>query len=157
MEELEDLNLTNINKLGLPDEKMKYIESEIIEAKSRLISKEFTFDTSYYGIIYLIRLHEFLYGDLYFDGDKMSEKFFDSDKEILDQKILKVVSSLNSRDKDTDYIVRLMQELKDEEIFDIGNSETMDIFYKLIIDFYIKDESYKTILMDALKSNERKF
>lgn len=156
---MNDEEVVVVNKLGVSNKEMEEIENRLFEVKSQLVSPNFTFDENEFGIIYLIRLHDFLFGDLYYDEDKMSERYHDSDKKIFEIKIKRIVYLIKNQYKHINYIYELIQELIDDKIFNIGNKRTINLFFNNVIDYYLKDDSeYKSELKNMLfESMERTF
>jgi fido (protein-threonine AMPylation protein) len=126
------------NKLGLTENEIIKVEDQIFELKSKLVDYRFTFDTDGFGINYLIRLHDFLFGDLYYNAGKISERYLDADKEIIDENIKRIVDLIKSHDDDISYIVELIQDLINNQIFDDGNSRTINLFFNIVIDCYLQ-------------------
>ena len=144
------------NKLGLDNDAIVEVEEKLVEYKSKLVDYRFTFDVDNFGIIYLLRLHEFLFGDLYFEAGKMSERYKDSDKGHFEKEIKTIVSLIGSK-SDVTHIADLINDLIDEQIFDDGNSRTIHLFFDNVINCYFaKEDDYVKALKEEIKKSGRK-
>ncbi len=144
------------NKVGLDDDALIDIEEKIFEFKSKILDNRFTFNQEYFGIIYLLRLHEFLFGDLYDYAGKMSERYKDSDKGHFEKEIKTIVSLIGSK-SDVTHIADLINDLIDEQIFDDGNSRTIHLFFDNVINCYFaKEDDYVKALKEEIKKSGRK-
>ena len=144
------------NKAGLSDDDLVEIEEKIFEYKSKLLDYRFTFNEEYFGIIYLLKLHEFLFGDLYDYAGGMSERYKDSDKGHFDKEIKTIVSLISSK-SDVTHIANLINDLIDEQIFDDGNSRTIHLFFDNVINcYYEQEDDYAKSLKEEIKKSGRK-
>lgn len=145
------------NKLGLSDYEIEELEQKLVEVKLSLINYKFTFNTDSYGIDYLTRLHDFLFGDIYYDTNRISNRYEESDAELFDGKIKNITSLIQSRNADFELITTLIQELIDDQIFDDGNSRTISVFFNNFIDAYFDvNDEYAITLKEEIKKGGRK-
>ena len=145
------------NKVGLNYDDLIDIEGELFKLKSKLLDYRFTFNQEYFGIEYLLKLHEFLFGDLYDYAGKISDRYDESDKEEFDADIRTIVSLISSKNPDIAHIADLINDLVDKQIFDDGNSRTIHLFFNNIIDCFYLDGEYGKELKEKLKKSGRKF
>ncbi len=145
------------NKVGLNYDDLVDIEEELFKFKSKILDYRFTFNQEYFGIEYLLKLHEFLFGDLYDSAGKISDRYNESDKEEFDIDIKVIVSLISSKNPDIAHIEDLINDLIDKQIFDDGNSRTIRLFFNNIIDCFYLDDEYGKELKENLKKSGRKF
>lgn len=127
------------NKLGIDEESLENIEEKLFKFKSSLLSDRITFNTSGFNLDYLIRLHDYLFGDLYYDTDKLSNRIDNRDE--IENKIKEIIDMIIYR-ADLDIIKDSINDLIDMQIFDDGNNRTIKLFFKNIIKSYYKDDDY---------------
>lgn len=144
------------NKVGLNDDVLINIEAKLFKYKSAIIDYRFTFNQEYFGIEYLLKLHEFLFGDLYDYAGKISDRYNESDKEEFDRDIRVIVSLISSKNPDIAHIADLINDFVDKQIFDDGNSRTIHLFFNNIIDCFYLDGEYGKELKEELKKTGRK-
>lgn len=121
-----------MNKLGLSEDRLLFIEEEIFKLKSNLIDEQITFNTDEYDIEYLKRLHEFLFGDLYFDAGNISKRLKDTDIIEIQNKLsnLRYMIDMDAGDE---YIKQAVNELIDIQIFNDGNKRTIGVFLDILM------------------------
>ena len=144
------------NKVGLNYDDLIDIEGELFKLKSKILDYRFTFNQKYFGLEYLLKLHEFLFGDLYDYAGKISDRYNESDKEEFDVDIRAIVSLISSKNPDIAHIADLINDLVDKQIFDDGNSRTIHLFFNNIIDCFHLDDEYGKELKERLKKSGRK-
>ncbi len=138
------------NKLGLNEQDLEVFEEQLFNFKSSLIDYRVTFNESEFNLSYLIKLHNFLFGDLY-DNDNISDRFKD-DSELLDKKIKELVSLIEYEYEDIEYINNMITELINMQIFDDGNNRTINCFIKNVVNSYRdKNPSYYDLLLNDSK------
>lgn len=145
------------NKLGLNGEAIQEVEEKLVEYKSKLVDYRFTFGVAEFGITYLFRLNEFLFGDLYYDAGRMSKRYQEKDKLVIDRKIKYIVELIKMKDPDVDNIAYLINDLIDDQIFDDGNSRTIHLLFETVINCYHSvNDDYAVALKEAIKRNSRR-
>ena len=140
------------NKLGLDDESLELFEAKTFEVKSSLLTDKVTFNTNGFNLEYLIKLHDYLFGDLYYDCDKLSSRI-DNESEI-EAKIEELIDMI-SYASDVEYIKIALDELIDMQIFDDGNNRTISTFFKIIAKSYCKDKDYYEELIKCASKNHK--
>lgn len=118
------------NRLGLNEFDLEIIEEKIYDFKSKLIDEKFTFNEKEFNLNYLIKLHEFLFGDLYFDNG-ISKRIKEEDIINISSKINEIVD-LIKYDNENDDVNKSVNDLKDMQIFDDGNNRTIDLFVDIV-------------------------
>ena len=118
------------NILGLNEFDLEIIEEKIYDFKSKLIDEKFTFNEKEFNLNYLIKLHEFLFGDLYFDNG-ISKRIKEEDIINISSKINEIVD-LIKYDNENDDVNKSVNDLKDMQIFDDGNNRTIDLFVDIV-------------------------
>lgn len=145
------------NKLGLENDEIESIESKLYDLKSSFIDYRVTFNVGDFNLDYLIKLHDFLFGDLYYDTDSISDRYKDEDKILFESKIQEIISLIKS-EGDPGVIASLINELIDYQIFDDGNSRTIHLFFNNVIDCYeMHNEEYANMLKEEIKNQGRKY
>ena len=146
------------NKLGLNESTIQKIEEELVEFKSKLVDYRFTFGMTDFNFKYLLRLHEFLFGDLYYDAGKISKRYQEEDIDVFDRKIKTIVELIKTKDPDIENIAILINELIDDQLFDDGNSRTIHLFFNNVINCYhYEGDDYAVALKNAIKKSGRIF
>ena len=145
------------NKLGLSQDRMEDIENKLYELKSSLLDLDVSFNTNGFDIIYLMRLHEFLFGDLYYNAGKLSSRYEEDDKYLFDNVIQEAIDLIKA-EEDPEAISSVVNELIDYQIFDDGNSRTIHLFFDHIIDCYeMHNVEYASKLKEEIKKHGRKY
>ena len=144
------------NKVGLDDDDLTEFEEQLFECKSKIIDYRFTFNQKYYGIEYLLKLHEFLFGDLYYYAGRISDRYNESDKEKFNRDIKFIVSLISSKSPNIEHIVDLINEFVNMQIFVDSNSRTVHLFFNIVIDCFYPDDEYGRELKEELKKCKRK-
>ena len=80
----------------------------------------------------LIRLHEFLFGDLYFDAGNISKRLKDTDIIEIQNKLsnLRYMIDMDAGDE---YIKQAVNELIALQIFNDGNKRTIGVFLDILM------------------------
>ena len=130
------------NKLGILNiNQLKEVEKEIIAIKIKLLDERITFNMSDLNLDFLIKIHQFLFCDIYYDDD-IQTRYLDKEDLIKIEKIFKLlvdigVSSLwDNGSLDLDMIQDLFIELWEMQIFCDGNTRTLLAFLKIYIGYY---------------------
>ena len=123
------------NKLGLNEFDLEYYRNIICEFKSSLLDEKITFNCSEFNIDYLKSLHEYLFGDLYYDAGNISKRYNESDYKMIDRKIKEVID-LIFYESEVDFVCEQIKEIINMQIFKDGNSTTINLFFKHVINDY---------------------
>ena len=114
-----------------------------------ILDSRFTFNEKIIGLEYLRKLHNFLFGDIYFTAGTFSKRV---DEEIIKiaEKIMFDIYSLleyiNYEEVKLE-INKKLEELINLQLFDDGNYRVVSSYFKLIIEPYIKDNKVKEYCM----------
>lgn len=101
-----------INKLGILSKgRFEQIENTLIETKISLLDYEFTLGESEYNFDFLIKLHDYLFGDIYILQNHGLRNFIDDE----------VKNRINA----------LLNRLTIKGVYGVFDEESLDIFYKL--------------------------
>ena len=140
------------NKLGLSD--ISYIEEELVDFKSKLLNEYITFNEEDFNLKYLIKLYDFLFGDLYFNTNKLSNRVEDTNKI---ESIIKEINTMIYNMEDKQIILDRINDLICMQIFDEGNNRTIKIFFQNIIKVcMIKNKEYYEELYNSLEYNKNR-
>lgn len=122
------------NKLGITDiEYLNKIEFEIIKNKIDLLDYRYTFNESEYSVEFLIKLHKYLFDDIYFLEnndlqDYVDEEYYQKANKLIKDLIDKGINKQFDRQtSDVFYELYAMQLFKD------GNARTLIAFFKIYL------------------------
>ena len=145
------------NKLGLSEYDIEEVETKIVEMKSQLLDYRFTFGTDHFGIKYLLKLHDFLFGDMYYDAGQLSSSYVERDKDEFDKRINRIVALIKKQDSNISQIAELITDLVDAQIFEDGNSRTIHLFFDNVINcFFPEENDYTRALKEEIRKTGRK-
>jgi fido (protein-threonine AMPylation protein) len=145
------------NKLGLSDEELEEIMDELFAVKSKMVDYRFRFGSDHFGLTYLLGLHDFLFGDVYYGAGRVSSRYTEEEKVEIDNKILNIVALIKKQDSNISQIAELINELVDAQIFEDGNSRTIHLFFDNVINcFFPEENDYTKSLKEEIKKTGRK-
>jgi len=145
------------NKLGILNyKKLKQVEKEIISVKMKLLDTSINFNMSELNLEFLIRLHKFLFGDIYYESQLQPRNL--TDEELLE--ISRIFYALANIGKiaccvDEKTVQALFVRLWDLQIFLDGNTRTLLAFLKLYIERYSLPVEMSKV--DKISSSGRMF
>lgn len=125
------------NKLGITDED---VIDKIVQLKMSILTSNFTFNEEKRELDYLKKLHNFLFGDIYYDAGNYSKRIT---PEIL-KEASNLIEEINSLSDYIDYgydeinesLNNKKKELINLQLFDDGNNRTISAYFKIILDDY---------------------
>ena len=113
------------NRLGLNDYKLLIVERRLINNKLKLLNNYFTFNDNLFSFDYLIKLHRFLFCDIYFE-EIVSARDFDLIELYNIQSILDSIKEICSQNPvNIDDLLYKIDELWNLQPFYNGNTRTM--------------------------------
>ena len=140
------------NKLGLSD--ISYIEEELVEYKSKLINEYITFNEKDFNLNYLIKLYDFLFGDLYYNTNKLSKRVEETNKI---ESIIKEIKEMIYNMEDKQIILDRINDLICMQIFDDGNNRVIKLFFQNIIQACMNNnKEYYNELYNSLDNNKNR-
>lgn len=126
-----------MNKLGINEYKLNDIEKQIIKLKLDLIDYYFTFNNEQLDFKFLNDLHEFLFGDFYFDSQLGTRKIEIPEEELIEEILIKLNYLCLGGEKNIEEILSLLKELWKMQPFILGNTRTLVAFLKIINNIYL--------------------
>ena len=148
--------MQSFNKLGLDDIEAEEASSKIVARKAEILTEKMTFGCPNYDLEYLCKLHDFLFGDVYYNTDMISDRYKGTDLTEIERKIEHIFSLICGKE-DMDEIKREVADLVDMQLFDDGNNRTITLFVRQIIDTWrITDDKYYTALYEHIKNTGRR-
>lgn len=121
------------SKLGIIDRQtLDTIEQKIISTKIELLDYQYTFDETEYNFDFLVKLHKYLFEDLYYlKNDNLRSNIDEFTKQKVNQymKILTVIGSVNQ--EELNLIPTIFDKLWLMQLFTDGNSRTLVAFLKI--------------------------
>ena len=139
-----------MNKLGISNEfDIENIERKIVEYKMSILDSRFTFNKKIIGLEYLRKLHNFLFGDIYFTAGTFSKRVDEEVIKIAEKIMFDIYSLLEyiNYEEVKLEINKKLEELINLQLFDDGNYRVVSSYFKLIIEPYIKDNKVKEYCM----------
>ena len=119
-----------MNKLGVSQDEIELIENSLYEYKKNLLSEKITFNETEFNLEYLIKLHKFLFDDLYYNVN-ISSRFNAEDINYINNKIKELVFLIRY-EIDKELLENYIEDIKNIQIFDNGNKRTIDLFIEHI-------------------------
>lgn len=124
------------NKLGLNELEILDVEEALVAYKASLLDEKVSFNQTNFDLDYLIKLNEFLFGDLYTYAGKISDRYEQDDYLYINSLVQQIVFLVESCNPDIEQIQYLVKELADMQIFECGNKRTILLFIDSIINVY---------------------
>lgn len=143
-----------MNKLGLNDLDILDVEEALVDFKASLIDEKVSFNQTTFDLYYLIKLNEFLLGDLYYYAGQITNGYDNQDLFMINSKISDIVNLISHNTKNEDEILALVKELINMQLFGNGNKRTILVFLRNVINVYKSyDEEYYSSLLDNITEN----
>ena len=120
------------NKLGISNFQMDTIEKEIVQKKLEVLDEWFTFNSSKLDFDYLKKLHEFLFGDFYYEEDLDTRPMDEQEEQFVNNYLDKIVNICIKTPDDIDSILKIITEIWSFQPFVVGNTRTMLAYLKVI-------------------------
>ena len=114
-----------------------------------ILDSRFTFNEKIIGLEYLRKLHNFLFGDIYFTAGTFSKRVDEEVIKIAEKIMFDIYSLLEyiNYEEVKLEINKKLEELINLQLFDDGNYRVVSSYFKLIIEPYIKDNKLKDYYM----------
>ncbi len=125
-----------MNKLGINEYKLRDIERKIVNLKLNLLDYYFTFNLEKYDLNYLLRLHIFLFGDIYYEEDLSLRKLEQIEIDLINDYMSKI-QVLSSDPSNINIIIDLISKIYTLHPFKNGNTRTLYAFLKIINEEYL--------------------
>lgn len=126
------------NKLGITDfAKLEKIEKSLVKYKLDILDSDFTFEQDNYGVDYLQQLHNFLFGDLYYEEDLSFRSNYTSEQLEQVDTVLKQlgIRSMN-QEIGCEELSIFFQDLWEAQLFHDGNARTLWAFLAMNIEAF---------------------
>ena len=126
------------NKLGIRNySQLEKVEREIITAKIKLLDDYITFNMDTLNLEFLMRIHHFLFEDIYDKKDLEMRNISDYEQKELNR-IFDLLMDLGLQGVNIDIKLteRLFKRLWYLQLFGDGNTRTLLAFLKLYIEYY---------------------
>lgn len=124
------------NKLGLNDLDVLDVEEALVAYKSSLLNEKVSFNQTNFNLDYLIKLNDFLFGDLYTYAGKISSRYTQDDHFYIHSIVDRIVLLIESNSQNVEELLFLIKELIDMQIFECGNKRTILLFLNSMINAY---------------------
>ena len=142
------------NLLGIEDEDyLDELEDKIVKHKLSLLDYRMTFNCECLDIEFLIKLHRFLFGDLY-PSSSLLLRYDENYIEEINELLYDLVSAIDYQIDFSD-IKDIITKLYDMQLFRDGNHRTIDAFVKMVCKYYF-DDDYEKRLMSYLEGERIK-
>lgn len=136
------------NLLGITDiEYLEEVEDKLVKQKLSLLDYRMTFNCDSLDIEYLIKLHKFLFGDIY-PSSSLLLRYDETFIEEINDLLYNLVSAIEYQ-IDFSEIKELVTRLYDMQLFRDGNHRTIDAFVSMVCKYYL-DGDYEKRLMSYL-------
>jgi len=143
------------NKLGVRNyEQMRQIEKDIVSTKIKLLDDRITFNMNELNLEFLVRIHKFLFGDLYYD-DYTEPRKLTSDELKKINNIFEVLVEIGVSMENLNLLTDLFITLWDMQIFSDGNTRTLCAFLKIYMAYYQLPLEYS--INSEIKSSDKVF
>ena len=126
------------NKLGIRNySKLQMIEKELVSTKIKLLDEQVTFNMETLNLEFLIKLHYFLFGDIYFQKDLEIRTITDLEYKKLN-KLFELLVQMGLEGIDIKYksLEIILKKIWELQLFGDGNTRTVLAFLKLYIKYY---------------------
>lgn len=122
-----------MNKLGINSDRLERYEKELVSTKLDMLDETFTFNEESFNADYLLKLNEFLLGDIYTDLGYRDDTY----RNIIDIS-LKRINEL-AKESNKEEILQLLENVWSYQPFKDGNTRTLIGFLKIIDNAYNLD------------------
>ena len=120
------------NKLGVDEITACEIADKLVPAKAALLGYNITFGCKTFDLDYLCKLHDFLFGDVYYDAGRVSDRYDPANYKEIETRVNHLYALICDK-ANVDEIRDAMFDLIDMQIFEDGNNRTVHLFIKLIV------------------------
>ncbi|MBE6138270.1 MAG: hypothetical protein E7173_00815 [Firmicutes bacterium] len=131
------------NKLGIINyERLEQIENKIVSVKIELLDENSNFNMTDLNLEFLIRIHKFLFGDIYYD-DYLAPRTLNPDEFEKVHSIFELLVQIGAFRQNLELIPELFIRLWEMQIFRDGNTRTLYAFLKIYVAGYQLPIEYK--------------
>ena len=146
-----------LNKLGIGNIRdLVRVEDAICQNKLSTIASSISFDEGSFTVEHLCRIHNYLFGDLYYDAGKIRD--ISSKQIIVVKKALRLLSGV-IRTQNPDYIVdavpKNIYRIYSTQLFCDGNTRTSFVFLGQILRYKELDFDYDFYKGESNPKDER--
>ena len=113
------------NKLGLSDAKLLHVEKEIVKTKLNLLDEYFVFTDNIFELKFLEQLHNFLFGDLYYEEKLNLRQLSKEEKEKINILFNIIREVCLNEEMSKQKLIEALAILWDLQIFKDGNTRTL--------------------------------
>lgn len=126
------------NKLGITDVfQLEEVENTIVAVKLGLLDETITFGQQQLDLEYLQKLHEFLFGDIYYDSDLKLRSSYKSEELVkIEHGLMRLHEAGQRQEIDSKALSDACSNLWRLQLFHDGNARTVWGFMKTFIDYH---------------------
>lgn len=126
------------NKLGITDfSKLESIENQLVKSKLDILDHTIMFDQPRFDVVYLQKLHNFLFNDLYYEEDLAIRSVYTPNTlKQIDAVLLQMNEKGIHQDIECGELSTAIQCLWELQLFHDGNTRTLWGFVKTYIDAF---------------------
>lgn len=126
------------NKLGITDIfKLETVEHQLVKSKLDILDSTFTFGQTQFDVAYLQELHNFLFGDIYYEEDlAIRSRYTVAALEQIDASFLQLNECGANQDIDCETLTATIENLWELQLFHDGNTRTLWGFLKTYIEAF---------------------
>lgn len=136
------------NKLGVRNyEHLAQVEKEIVSTKIKLLDDRITFNIDELNLEFLVRIHKFLFGDIYDEEYTTTRQVTNKELKDLNNIFTQLMKlGIVGENIDLQLLESLFVKLWYYQLFYDGNTRTLLAFLKIYIEYYQLPVEYKTDL-----------
>lgn len=126
------------NKLGVTNfSKLEQIENQLVKSKLDVLNSDFMFGQNQFDVTYLQELHNFLFGDLYYEEDlAIRSRYTVAALEQIDAALFQLSERGMNQDIDCAELSTTFESLWELQLFHDGNTRTLWGFLKTYIEAF---------------------
>lgn len=128
-----------MNKLGISEQKMDTLERKIVAVKLENLDETITFNCKRLDLEYLIKLHKYLFNDLYTDDLTDTRHLTDEEKELINKMLHMVNQICINEPASIKKIIDLLHEIWCLQPFLDGNTRTLIGYLIMLKECYYLD------------------
>ena len=121
------------NKLGLNEMDILDVEEALLAYKASILNEKVSFNEDNFNLNYLLKLHKFLLGDIYYYAGSISNRYDEEDWKYINSLVEDTVFLIENRSQDIDNILSNIKELIDMQILKAETKEHCWYFYILLL------------------------
>ena len=120
------------NKLRVTEYYYNDIEKNLVNFKMKLLDDKFTFNSDIFSFKYIIKLHEFLFDDLFDEQISGVRKLNKIEIDYFNQILFELKKVISIYPLDINYTLLLVEKIWHFQPFIVGNTRTMFAYLKIL-------------------------